>query len=163
MTYDIAYHLLAYWFQTLHAIILTIHNIIVLNTLIMIEKTRTFPSLLPPSISSTIPANSPVPGSTYHECENWLQTYNTITYRNSLFFKGPMLYSIAGIIDRIDMSKIINLKYFKTKVKNLIFDCQNEGEGSEWEIDNFVLSKIKGLRSLSNRRKKEIVRYTHFY
>ena len=74
-----------------------------------------------------------------------------------------MLYSTAGIIDHIDMSKIINLKYFKTKVKNLIFDCQNEGEGSEWEIDNFVLSKIKGLRSLSNRRKKEIVRYTHFY
>ena len=143
--------------------ILTVHNIIVLNALIMIEKTRTFPSLLPPSILATIPTNSPVPGSTYHDCEIWLQAYNTITFRNSLFFKGPMLYSTTGIIDNVEKSKITSLKLFRNKVRSAILGCQNEGEGSEWEIDNFVSSKIKGLRTITNRRRKEIVRYTDFY
>ena len=34
--------------------VLTIHNIIALNAFLMIEKARTYPSLLPPSIIATI-------------------------------------------------------------------------------------------------------------
>ena len=39
--------------------ILTIHNIIALNALILLHKIQNYPSLLPISIRKTIPANSP--------------------------------------------------------------------------------------------------------
>ena len=66
--------------------ILTMHNIIALNALVMLNKIRSFPSLLPNSIVATIPTYSPEHESTHDDCEKWLKTYNTPTYRNSLFF-----------------------------------------------------------------------------
>ena len=141
--------------------ILTVHNIIALNAFLFVEKTRTFPSLLPPSVVSTIHTSSPVPGSTHEDCENWLQVYNTLTYRNSLFFKGPMLYCTSGIIENLNTDKIYSMKSFKTKVRNVILSCQNEGVSNEWQPDNFVLGKFKGLRSSTSRN--ETVRYTKFF
>ena len=55
---------------------------------LIIEKTSLFPSLLPPSITSKIPSNSPVPGSTHGDCETWLQIYNTSIYCNSGIREG---------------------------------------------------------------------------
>ena len=140
--------------------ILTVHNIITLNAVLLVEKIRSFPSLLPPSIVSTIPTSSPIPGSTYADCENWLRIYNTSVYRNSLFFKGPLLYSTAGIIDASDTAKF-SIKLVRTKVRNKIIACQGEGDSTEWQQDNFVLTKIIGLRSSASRN--EIVKYTEFF
>ena len=60
--------------------ILTIQNLIVLNSLIFIQKTRIFPSLLPYSVHSTISDDSPIAGSTHETCENWLTVYNNAFY-----------------------------------------------------------------------------------
>ena len=51
--------------------VLTVHKINAMNAFLFFEKIRLFPLLLnvAPSIISTIPANTPAPGSTY--CENW--------------------------------------------------------------------------------------------
>ena len=54
--------------------ILTVHNIIVLNALLLLKKIRSFPSLLPNSIIDTVPTYSPEPGSTHNDCEIWLRT-----------------------------------------------------------------------------------------
>ena len=67
--------------------ILTIHNIIVLNTLIFMQKTINYPSLLPKSILSTIVEGSPIPGSTHESCDQWLNIYDNCYYRNSIFSK----------------------------------------------------------------------------
>ena len=77
--------------------ILTIQSIIVQNTLIFMNKTYNYPSLIPLSVRMTISAESPMPDSTYETCENWLKTYNDYIYRNSLFFKGPLLYNLTEI------------------------------------------------------------------
>ena len=143
--------------------ILTIHNIIALNALVMLNKIRSFPSLLSNSIVATIPTYSPEHGSTYDDCEKWLKTYNTPTYRNSLFFKGPLLYSTTNFVEHSDIKRTTTPNIFKNKVKKVILDCQGEGETIEWEVDNFALYKCKGLRAGSNKRNKETVRYTQFF
>ena len=71
--------------------ILTIHSIIALNTLIFMQKTINYPSLLPPSIRNTIGQGSSVLRSTHETCENWLKIYDNFYYRKSIFFKGPLL------------------------------------------------------------------------
>ena len=108
--------------------ILTIQNIIALNALVMLNKIRLFPSLLPNSIVTTIPTYSPEHGSTHDDCEKWLKTYNTPTYRNSLFFKGPLLYSTTNFVEHSDIKRTTTPNIFKNKVKKVILDCQGEGE-----------------------------------
>ena len=110
-----------------------------MNALLLIKKIRSFPSLLPNSIIATIPNNSPEPGSTHNDCETWLRAYNTNTYRNSLFFKGPLLYSTTNVLENIDSKVHSTLNVFKNKVRKSIFNYQRVGEISEWEADNFVL------------------------
>ena len=121
----------------------------------MLNKIRSFPSLLPNSIVATIPTYSPEHGSTHDDCEKWLKTYNTPTYRNSLFFKGPLLYSTTNFVEHSDIKRTTTPNIFKNKVKKVILDCQGEGETIEWEVDNFASYKCKGLRAGSNKRNKE--------
>ena len=141
--------------------IFTVHNIIALNALLFMGKIHSFPSLLPPSIISTIPTSSPVPGSTYENCENWLLAYNNCVYRTSVFFKGPMLYTTSGIIAELDTNNSSYIKSFRSKTRAKILYCQNKGDKDEWLSDNFVLNKINGLRLSTSRN--EIVRYTQFF
>ena len=140
--------------------ILNIYNIIALNAFIFMEKTRTFNSLLPPSILSTISSDSPVPGSTDEDCGSWMHTYNTCIYRNSLFFKGPMLFATTGVMENLESLNFITLNSFRTYIRNKILNYQKEGDENEWESDNFVLYKLKGLRSSC---RSELVRYTNFF
>ena len=79
--------------------ILTIHNLIALNALLFIHKIRRFSILLPASINLTISEDSPVIGSTHDTCINWLEIYNSQVYRNSVFFKGSLLYNRAKVND----------------------------------------------------------------
>ena len=58
--------------------ILTIHGIVVLITLIYINKHRNHSSALPLSIVNTISKESPV----HETCEDWLKIYNDLIYRN---------------------------------------------------------------------------------
>ena len=143
--------------------ILTVHNIIALNALLMIKKIHSYPSLLPNSITETIPTNSPEPGSNHNDCETWLRTYNTTIYRNSLFFRGPLLFSTTNVLDNIDLKILSTPNLFKNKVKKSIFDYQKVGKSSEWETDNFVLYNYRGLRAGSTKRNNETVRYTQFF
>ena len=81
----------------------------------MLNKIRSFPSLLPNSIVATIPTYSPEHGSTHDDCEKWLKTYNTPTYRNSLFFKG-LCYTLPQILLDIPiLSELMLQTYSKTK------------------------------------------------
>ena len=68
--------------------ILTIQSIIILNTLIFMQKTINYPSLLPMSVLSTIAKGSPTPGSTHESCNQWLSIYENCYYRNSIFIKA---------------------------------------------------------------------------
>ena len=72
-------------------------------------------------------------------------------YHTYLFFKGPILYSTSGIIEKFYAVKILSSKSFRTKLRNAILACQNEGDRTEWQTDNFVFSKYKGFQSSAPR------------
>ena len=142
--------------------ILTIHNIIALNTLLIIEKMRSFTSSLPPSIVLTIPTNSPTPNFKFEDCEDWFQKYNTFLYSSSLFFKGPLLYCTSGIIENLQQDAFIFPKRFKSKIRCIILEKQKEGDEDEWQFENSVLYHVKGLRA-TTLRNDNYKSYTEFF
>ena len=126
--------------------ILTIHSIIVLNTLIFMQKTINYPSLLPASIRNTIGQDSPVPGSTHDTCENWLKIYDNLYYRKSIFFKGPLLLTDPCKNISLPLASYVNIKSYKKNVKQTLITIQSSGEQCEWQKNKFLLYNIDGLR-----------------
>ena len=127
--------------------ILTIHNIIALNTYVFMQKIRSFTSLLPCSIKNTIATDSPVPGSTYETCTNWLRTHNNHIYHKSLFFKGPLLITTnKSVEESISPSSFLSAKLYRKNIKDALLLNQNNGHPTEWETLNFPTLNIHGLR-----------------
>ena len=80
---------------------------------------------------------------------------NSPTYRNSLFFNGPLLlYSTANFVEHSDIKRTTTTKIFKNKLKKVILDCRlSRGRRKHrMEVDNFALYKCKGLRDGSTKR-----------
>ena len=142
--------------------ILNIHGLISLNTFIFVHKVRNFPSLLPPSINATISKDSPVHGSTHETCESWLKFYDNNIYRNSVFYKGPLLPLSSTIEENLPLASFITMKAYKRNVKHALLDIQSAGEKYLWENSNFVLHNIKGLRK-SNTTYRNNVDYTEIF
>ena len=139
--------------------ILTIQNLIVLNSLIFIQKTRIFPSFLPYSVRSTISDDSPIVGSTHETCESWLKVYNNNLYNNSVFYKGPLISATCEIDETIPASSFKSLKLYKNNVKKAILSIQGSHD-NVWHNKNFILYNISGLRASKHREK---VSYTDFF
>ena len=116
---------------------MTIHSIIILNTLIFMQKTINYPSLLPASILNTIGQGSPVPGSTHHSCEQWLKNYDNYYYRKSIFFKGPLLFSDSRESISLPLASYLNIKSYKKNVKQTLINIQSSGEQCEWQNNNW--------------------------
>ena len=141
--------------------ILTIHGIISLNTLIFIRKVRHFPSLLPPSIVLTIAKNSPVEGSTHDTCEDWLKFYDNLSYRNSVFYKGPLFGLSSDLEHNLSPASYITMKAYKTNIIEAILLRQGSGDTAEWHVSNFPLHTIQGLRK-SCIEYRENINYAEF-
>ena len=88
----------------------------------MIKITR-FKFLLPKSIIKLIPNNSPNfdPLESVHK--DWMDKYNTLNFRKTLFFKGPLLYN--------DFMKACPVLSAKNCVKNFYSNT------SPWVIQTF--------------------------
>ena len=67
------------------------------HALIYALKIRNFPSQLSPSIVTTISDDAPMPFSTFDTCRDCLKRYDYHLYRNSLFYKGPLLVLSSGL------------------------------------------------------------------
>ena len=142
--------------------ILTIHNLIALNAFMFIHKVRNFPNLLPLSMRNTISEESPDYGSLNEDnCKHWLEEYNNCIYRNSLFFKGPLLYVSDDIYEKLCPKSLDSLNAYKIKLKKVLLDVQSSGNQTEWQGENFLLHNIKGLRK--SERNIETVNYTEYY
>ena len=132
--------------------ILTIHGIVVRNTLILMHKIKHFPSTVPKSIKNLFPDIDNLPSfqSTYEESEGWLNTYGGPTFRSSIFFKGPLLsISETNKCILVNLSSLFSLKVYKAASKRKLIEEQSRGgEDNAWP--NFLLHTIRGLRQ-SNR------------
>ena len=110
------------------------------------HKFHDYPSLLPSSIIETISKDSPIQGSNHELCESWLKIYNNFPYRNSLFFKGPLLLSTSNINENLPLASFKTIKAYKANVKQALLTIQSSGDTYEWQNDNFPLYNIEGLR-----------------
>ena len=133
--------------------VLTVQSIIVKNTLIFMHKVRHFPSSLPESVRSTIPANAPsTPNCNHENNSEWLETYQfgCPQFRQSIFFKGPLLSISEEYCNIVSPACMISLNVHKKSVNDLMLDLQNKGDPEEWPT--FMLNKINGLRKCDRLR-----------
>ena len=126
--------------------IMTVHGVIVTNTLLFMHKVRHFSHTLPPSVLHTIAKNSPSPGSTFESCQDWLNYINNHIFFKSVFFKGPLLSIIPEISVYIVRQSLFSLNFYKSSIKRHLLNVQSLGL-EEWKSDNFLLYNIPGLRS----------------
>ena len=126
--------------------ILSVQNVIAFNSLLFLEKVQNFPKLLPISILKLISPDAPTNTSTFETSRNWLENFGTHIYRNSVFYKGPLL----SIRDEFkELSTSIHkgfISAFKRRVKRTLFEIQSKGDEIEWVPENFSINYIPGLR-----------------
>ena len=138
--------------------ILTVHGVIVVNALIFMHKKRHFPLALPQSVKETIAENAPATGSSHDTNLEWLSNYNNHVYRNSLFFKGPLLSIIPEFSELQTNPSLFNLDIYKNDVKKFLLKIQGRGD-HEWCTNNFPLYNIPGLRKAPLRQANNIICY----
>ena len=124
--------------------ILTVHGTIVMNALVFMFKCRLFPSSLPVSICNLIPKTIPNFDDNINDCGPWVDNFNTLIFRPSFFYKGPLLAITKENADAISASTILSIDLYKTYVKKMLIEQQSLGSDSEWP--EFPLNKIPGLR-----------------
>jgi hypothetical protein len=126
--------------------ILTIHNIIIKNTIVAMYKITNLPDLIPKSVGATISPNAPTCGSNHETCEDWLNVYGSPVFRKSFFFKGPLVFSDPSTHTLETPAALRSNDAYKHSVKRFMLAAQGEGEEDEWHNENFTLYNIQGLR-----------------
>ena len=115
------------------------------------HRVQFYKSSLPPSVSGLIPTSAPCPSDDRDHTlyKEWLDTYNTVVFRDSIFFKGPLL-AITTENNRLlgNIHNTTSLYRYKNSLRKLLVELQGSGGSDEWPT--FLLNKIKGLRQ-SNR------------
>ena len=145
--------------------VLTIHGIIANNALNFMHKVKSFPSLLPPSVKNLIPA--PIAHmSTINQSDSiflsWLAEFNTHIYRNSLFFKAPLLYFEPSTVQNYaSPAACISFKIFKIQSKRFILRLQTEGTKNDWKSNKFLIQNIRAIRT--PRHLDKSVSYSEYF
>ena len=142
--------------------ILTVHGIIVTNALIFMHKLHHFPNSLPVSIRNLIPATIPKFGDNINDCDTWVDKYNTLTFRPSFFYKGPLLAMTKENVDAISATTVLSINLYKTYVKHMLIEQQSLGGDSDWP--EFLLNKIPGLRKSARMiNSKNLTNFLHLF
>lgn len=131
--------------------ILTVHGIILKNSLLFMHKIHHFPTALPSSICATIPSSAPTFTSNHDNSADWLENYNNIHFRSSIFFKGPLLVlSLHNEDTPTTVTCNTPIKPYKAMIKLTLLVLQNTGADDEWP--QFLLYRIQGLRKSDRLR-----------
>ena len=111
------------------------------------HKIYSFPSQLPLSIRNTIPDNAPSAelDLSHETCLAWVDRYNNKNYRNSIFFKGPLLYTDMSNSNP-NWNSCFSTNSLKSNIKRVLREIQANGDSVEWQANNFKLYNIQGPR-----------------
>ena len=114
-----------------------------------------FPNQLPPPVAKTIHENVPTRNSEVitEASYDLFNDYNTASYRNSIFFNGPLLFVDASIDEAFNSVSCQSLKAFKSQCKKTILKLQKGDDCvNEWSTSKFLLHEISGLRRSTRNR-----------
>ena len=124
--------------------ILTVHGIILKNALLLMHRIKHFPRMLPASIVALMPNNIPTAESDHVTSADWLESYNNVSFRPSVFYKGPLLAISSHNMEISTLPTLFSVKIYKSSVKRMLLNLQSQGNSDEWP--NFLLHNIAGLR-----------------
>ena len=124
--------------------ILTVHGLIVYNSIILMHKVKNMPQLVPKNISQAFPADIPTKLSDHTSACSWLQLYGKRHFQNSIFYKGPLLSVYADKADVTTLPTLFSINLFKTSAKKMLLTLQTDGDVNEWQP--FLLHNVPGLR-----------------
>ena len=130
--------------------ILTIHGIVVKNLLIFLHKLKYHSTSLPTTVSNTMHTDAPITLDPPTDNNlTWYNEHNDSWFRNSLFFKAPLLYrSYPNLTENADHLTNLNLKKL---LKKRLLELQCSGDKDEWPL--FPLYSIDGLRKSERNRR----------
>ena len=137
--------------------ILTVHNVILRNMIIFMNKIHKYPQLLPISVTQTISSDSPSE-SPFDYNSDWYTKYNSTPYNTSIFFKGPLLY-----IDTLTQNTVLDNTHiysYKRSLKTYLLSAQCSGDPIEWQPSNFKLLYVPGLRNSARIEAQSVIDYT---
>lgn len=124
--------------------IMTIHSIICKNTLMLLVKASYFADQVPPSIIDIIiQSNKPNDES---QLTVWNDKFGYGKYRNSFFFKGPLLREQLNYPQYSSTGCLASMQLLKKRLKNCILEIQGSGDIDEWLPKNNILNSITGIR-----------------
>ena len=125
--------------------ILTVHGIIVKNALILMHRMKYFPETVPKSIKGLFPNNIPTVNSSHETSSDWLLTYGSNVFRQSVFFKGPLLAITETNLNITCLPSLFSINIYKSNAKRVLLEHQSRGNNEEsWQT--FLLNNIPGLR-----------------
>ena len=130
--------------------ILTVHGIIIKNAMTFMYRIRNLPSTYPSSIVQTIPQHSPKSYDDYDNSAAWLDEYDSVAYRASIFYKGPLITCQPHYLETCTSVGSTLYKGHQKAVKKKLLSLQSEGDTDVWPSP--VLFSIPGLKK-STRNK----------
>jgi hypothetical protein len=78
---------------------------------------------------------------THNDCTSWLDNHGGLTFRPSVFFKGPLL-AISDTNTEIltDPSSLFSLKIYKAGANHKLLEQQSMGDDDSWP--SFLLQSV---------------------
>jgi hypothetical protein len=123
--------------------ILTVQGIIAKNALTLLYRINQHGDLLPQSVRDLVPDNVPSKEDNHETSSDWLLKYGSTAYKNSIFYKGPLLY-ISNFHTETTFTSIAFTSTYKSNIKFALIEQQSTGDSDDWPC--FLLNDIRGLR-----------------
>ena len=96
-------------------------------------KILRFSGEIPLSIKNLILPNSPSHHASHQTNSDWLDTYGTAQYRNTIVFKGPLLHNEYANSCLASHSACNNINLYKKHARQFVLGKQSDGNLIEWE------------------------------
>ena len=109
-------------------------------------KIKYFSRLLPKNICHTFPDvdDLPTKNSDHVTASSWLQYYGSTYFRNTVFYKGPLLSVHADNANVTTLPTLFSINLLKANAKRMLLDLQKSENDNDWQ--SFLLNNIPGLR-----------------
>lgn len=126
--------------------ILTVHGLIVQNSIILMHKIKYLSRLLPKNICRSFPDVEELPTANcdHLTASTWLQNYGSRYFKNTVFFKGPLLSIFADNAKITTLTSLFSINIIKKNAKSMLLDLQKGDGGEDWQP--FLLNNTPGLR-----------------
>ncbi len=125
--------------------ILTVHGIIAKAIILFMYKYH-YSDNLPQSVRDTIDKNAPkyIVDGCNDLTNQWYSRLNNVLCRNSLFFKGPLLFSDPKLTALV--TPLITTQSIKVRAKKVFLELEHLGNPDDWNDSSFLIHNIQGIR-----------------